>query len=53
MNNLYLTFNSFIELFPFYYADESIRAFILCKIRFYLSNVLGQISKTMIVLIVL
>jgi hypothetical protein len=50
MNDLYLTFNSFVEIFPFYYADQTIRAFALCKIRFYFSNVLGQIAKTMIVL---
>ena len=50
MNDLYLTFNSLVEIFPFYYADESLRAFTLCKIRFYLSNVLGQLAKTMVVL---
>ncbi|CAF0925611.1 unnamed protein product [Rotaria sp. Silwood1] len=49
-NSCYLTFNSFVQIFPFYYNDESLRAFILCKIRFYISNVLGQIAKTMIVL---
>ena len=49
MNDLYLTFNSFAQIFPFYYADGTIRAFAACKIRFYLSNVLGQIAKTMIV----
>ncbi|CAF2571113.1 unnamed protein product [Rotaria sp. Silwood2] len=49
-NSCYLTFNSFIQIFPFYYADESIRAFALCKIRFYVSNLLGQIAKTMITL---
>ncbi len=50
MNDLYLTFNSFVEIFPFYYGDESPRAFALCKIRYYVSNVLGQLAKTMIVL---
>jgi len=50
LNDLYLTFNSFIEIFPFYYGDETIRSFTLCKIRFYVSNVLGQLAKTMIVL---
>jgi hypothetical protein len=50
MNDLYLTFNSFVEIFPFYYVDETPRAFALCKIRFYISNVLGQLAKTMIVL---
>ncbi|CAF3411144.1 unnamed protein product [Rotaria sp. Silwood2] len=49
-NSFYLTFNSFVQIFPFYYNDESARAFTLCKIRFYVSNVLGQIAKTMIVL---
>jgi hypothetical protein len=50
MNDLYLTFNSFVQIFPFYYADETMRAFALCKIRYYVSNVLGQLAKTMIVL---
>lgn len=49
-NSCYLTFNSFVQIFPFYYRDESIRAFALCKIRFYVSNVLGQIAKTIIIL---
>jgi len=43
-NLLYLAFNCFIQLFPFYYRDKTIRAFILCKIRFYFGNVLGQFA---------
>lgn len=49
-NSFYLTFNSFVQIFPFYYSDESIRAFALCKIRFYVSNFLGQIAKTLLAL---
>jgi hypothetical protein len=50
LNDLYLTFNSFVQIFPPYYSDETIRAFAACKIRYYVSNVLGQTAKTMIVL---
>ncbi|CAF0947714.1 unnamed protein product [Adineta steineri] len=50
INSIYLTFNSFVQLFPFYYADETIRAFILCKLRSYIPGILGLITKTFIVL---
>ncbi|CAF0746714.1 unnamed protein product [Adineta ricciae] len=49
-NDLYLTFNSLVQIYPFSYADENTRAYALCKIRFYVSNVLGQIAKTIIIL---
>jgi hypothetical protein len=49
MNDLYLTFNSFMQVFPLYYQDETIRAVALCKLRIYVSNVFGQSSKTMLV----
>ena len=39
VNNLFLTFNIFTQMFPFYYADETIRAFALCKLRLYLLNI--------------
>jgi hypothetical protein len=50
INDLYLTLNCLVQLFPFYYGDETMGKFALCKIRTYLSHVLGQISKTMLVL---
>ncbi|CAF0748802.1 unnamed protein product [Adineta steineri] len=48
-NTLYLTFNRLVQIYPFYYRDETIRAFFLCKIRSYLPTVIGQIAKTMVV----
>ncbi len=47
---LYLTFTGFLETFPIYYADGTIRAIILCKIYTYTINVIGQMPKTMLVL---
>jgi hypothetical protein len=49
-NSVYLTYYGFVQIFPFYYLDESIRAFALCKLRLYLANVFGQTGKTMIIL---
>jgi hypothetical protein len=49
-NMLYLTFTGLFEIFPFYYGDETIRAIILCKLHAYTINVLGQITKTLLVL---
>ncbi|CAF0789581.1 unnamed protein product [Adineta steineri] len=48
-NTFYLGFNRVLQYFPFYYLDETARAFFLCKLRAYLPTVLGQIAKTMIV----
>jgi hypothetical protein len=50
MNDIYLTFNSFIEIFPFYYADETIGKFALCKIRYYLPSIIAQGARTMLIL---
>jgi len=50
VNMLYLTFTGFIQIFPIYYADGTIRAIILCKIYTYAINVIGQMAKTMLVL---
>ncbi|CAF0791576.1 unnamed protein product [Adineta steineri] len=48
-NTFYLGFNRILQYFPFYYLDETARAFFLCKIRAYLPTVFGQVAKTMIV----
>ncbi|CAF1543218.1 unnamed protein product [Adineta ricciae] len=48
-NLTYLSFNCFTQLFPFYYRDETVRAFILCKIRFYFGNVFGQSARILVV----
>jgi hypothetical protein len=50
LNSIYLTFYSFNGIFPFYYGDETIRAFVLCKLRSYLVNIFGELGNTMIVL---
>ncbi|CAF4239430.1 unnamed protein product, partial [Adineta steineri] len=49
LNSIYTTFNRFVQYFPFYYSDETLRTFILCKIRLYLPSIIGQLAKTMIV----
>ncbi|CAF0951609.1 unnamed protein product [Adineta steineri] len=49
LNDLYLILNSFVQIFPFSYSDESLRVFIFCKIRLYLSNIFGQLAKTILV----
>jgi hypothetical protein len=49
-NDVYLTFATLVQIFPFYYGDEIILAFASCKIRAYIPNLIGQISKTMIIL---
>lgn len=46
---LYLSFNCFVQLFPFYYRDESLRTLILCKLRFYLGNILRQLARLLFV----
>ncbi|CAF1182316.1 unnamed protein product [Adineta steineri] len=48
-NTIYLGFNRILQYVPFYYLDETARAFFLCKLRFYAPTVLGQVAKTMIV----
>jgi hypothetical protein len=50
VNILYLTFTGFIQIFPIYYGDRTIRSIILCKIYTYAINVIGQMPKTMLVL---
>ncbi len=42
INDLYLTLNSLIRLFPYAFAGGSIRALAYCKIRAYLSGTLGD-----------
>ncbi|CAF0748727.1 unnamed protein product [Rotaria sordida] len=43
MSDLYVNFNGFVQLFPFYYRDETPFEFFLCKMRPYLTNILGQL----------
>lgn len=50
VNDLYLTMIGLFQMFPFYYEDASTRAFILCKFRFFISNTIGQIARTMLIL---
>jgi hypothetical protein len=50
LNSIFLTFSYFNGIFPFYYGDETIRAFVLCKLRSYLVNIFGELGNTMIVL---
>ena len=49
-NGIYVTVIAFFQIFPFYYEDESTRAFILCKFRYYITNTIGQITRTMLIL---
>ncbi|CAF1182551.1 unnamed protein product [Adineta steineri] len=48
-NTFYITFSCILQYFPFYYLDETVRAFILCKIRYYVPILIAQIAKTMMV----
>jgi hypothetical protein len=41
VNILYLTITGFVQIFPLYYADGTMRAIILCKIYTYAINVIG------------
>ncbi|CAF0790546.1 unnamed protein product [Adineta steineri] len=50
MDNLYLTFLSLTQMIPFSYKNITIYALAYCKIRFYLTNIFGQVAKTMLVL---
>jgi hypothetical protein len=50
MNDLYLIFSGFVQMFPFSYLDKTISAFVFCKTRYYLADVLLLIAKTMIIL---
>ena len=50
INCFYLTFLPLAQLILFSYDDQSMSALAYCKIRFYLTNVLGQIAKTMLIL---
>ncbi len=50
INDIYLTYNGFFQMFLIYYTDQSIRAFVVCKIRNYLGHVLGQTAKTLLML---
>jgi hypothetical protein len=50
VNILYLTIDGFSGIFPVNYGDETPLAFVLCKMYPYISAVLGQVAKTMLVL---
>jgi hypothetical protein len=50
VNNIYLLFLGFVELFPLNYNNGTVFAFVFCKLRPYVSSILGQVAKTMIVL---
>jgi hypothetical protein len=50
LNMVYQTVYGFLAIFPFNYNDETPLAFAVCRISPYISTVLGQIAKTMIVL---
>lgn len=50
VNDLYLTMIGFFQIFPFDYEDASTRAIILCKFRYFISNTIGQIARTMLIL---
>ncbi|CAF1413553.1 unnamed protein product [Adineta steineri] len=50
MDNLYLTFLSLTQIIPFSYKNITVYALAYCKIRFYLTNIFGQVAKTMLVL---
>jgi hypothetical protein len=49
LNDIYLTINTLIQIFPLYYGDETISAFAICKMRYYLPNVIIQTARTMFV----
>jgi hypothetical protein len=49
-NDMYLTISCLVQIFPLYYGDETIGKIALCKIRIYLSHVVGQMAKTLLVL---
>jgi len=48
MNILYLLFTGFFETFVTY-GDRTIREIMLCKISTYITGVIGQVTKTMLV----
>jgi hypothetical protein len=50
VNNFYLLFLGFTQLFPFNYTNETTFAFIFCKFRTYIINILGEVARIMIVL---
>jgi hypothetical protein len=50
VNNIYLLFLGFVELFPLTYNNGTVFAFALCKLRSYIPTVVGQVAKSMIVL---
>jgi hypothetical protein len=50
VNILYLTFNGFIQIFPVKYIDETPTTLALCKTYTYLTSIIGQVAKTLIVL---
>jgi hypothetical protein len=49
VNFVFLTINGYFQIFPFNYSDGTIRAINFCKISAYILNVLGQVSKTMLI----
>lgn len=52
INILYLSFNGFTQVFPFYYANETVGQYFLCKIRLYFGNFLGQLARILFILAV-
>jgi hypothetical protein len=49
-NCCYLIYCYILQLIPVDYSDNTLSAFVQCKIRIYIQNALGQIPKTMIIL---
>jgi hypothetical protein len=50
VNNIYLLFLGFVELFPLNYNNGTTFVFALCKLRAYIPTVVGQVAKSMLVL---
>jgi hypothetical protein len=49
VNTLYLIYVGFVTIFAVNYGDQTPLAFGLCKINPYITSVLGQVAKTMLV----
>lgn len=45
----YLSFNYLIQFAPTNYQDGTVRAFAVCKTRYYFGNILGQIARILFV----
>jgi hypothetical protein len=50
VNSIYLISFGLVEIFPFNYGGGTIFALAFCKMYVYIINVLGQVSRTMVVL---